>query len=76
KAVNVDCTDYFMLLNADGALQGFDQQARIGSFDHSWHIGNRVFTLDLFELLKGDLDSSLFPTREVIAGAIRLKRPA
>jgi len=76
KAVNVDCTDYFTLLNADAALQGFDQQARIGSFDHSWHIGNRVFTRDLFELLKGDLDRHLFPTREVVAGSIRLKRPA
>jgi pimeloyl-ACP methyl ester carboxylesterase len=76
KAVNVDCTDYFARLDSDDSVKSADQKAEIGTFDHSWHIGNRVFTLDLFELIKGDLDRNLFPTREVELGSLRLKRPA
>lgn len=75
KAVNVDCTDYFKALDSEQAIRDADQKAEIGTFDHSWHIGNRVFTLDLFELLKGDLDRNVFPTRDTTSGAIKLKRP-
>lgn len=75
KAVNVDCTDYFQLLEADKAIRDADQKAEIGTFDHSWHIGNRIFTRDLFETLKGDLDRRLLPTRYVLSGAVKLKRP-
>lgn len=76
KAVNVDCTDYFQTLVSDPAIRRTDQKAEIGTFDHSWHIGNQVFARDLFEILKGDLDRGLFPTRQVDpSGAIRLKRP-
>ena len=75
KAVNIDCTDYFHSLESDKAIQDADQKAQIGTFDHSWHIGNQVFTRDLFEMLKGDLDRNLFPTRDIISGSIKLKRP-
>jgi hypothetical protein len=71
KAVNIDCTDYFALLDSDQVIKNADQKAKIGTFDHSWHIGNHVFTLDLFELLKGDLDRNLFPTRRVTSGSIK-----
>ena len=75
KAANVDCTDYFSALDSEKAIRDADQKAEIGTFAHSWHIGNQVFTLDLFELLKGDLDRNLFPTRDVTTGSIKLKRP-
>ncbi|MBM4208642.1 MAG: alpha/beta hydrolase [Gammaproteobacteria bacterium] len=75
KAYNVDCTDYFQLLDSDKSIQNADQLAHLGSFDHSWHIGNRVFTRDLFELLKGDLDRNLFPTRQLTSKGLKLKRP-
>ena len=63
KAVDVDCSDYFNLLNTDAAVRSEDQAVLLGSFDHSWHIGNHVFMQDLFETLKGDLDRSVIPTR-------------
>lgn len=75
KAVNVDCTDYFQLLDSDQTIQQADQKVKIGNFDHSWHIGNLVFTQDLFELLKGDVDRNLFPTRDATSGTLKLKRP-
>ena len=75
KAVNVDCTDYFKSLESNKAIRKADQHAEIGSFDHSWHIGNQIFTRDLFEMLKGDLDRHLFATRDGGSGAIKLKRP-
>jgi esterase/lipase superfamily enzyme len=73
KAVNVDCTEYFGRLNSDKALKNKDQKNEIGSFDHSWHIGNRLFAQDLFETIKGDLDRSVVPTRVVDSnGNLRL----
>ena len=75
KAVNVDCTDYYNYLESDKSIRDADQNAEIGTLDHSWHIGNQVFTRDLFEMLKGDLDRGLFPTRDITSGSIKLKRP-
>ena len=63
KAVNVECTDYFEALNKDATIKSRDQAAEIGSFDHSWHIGNKVFARDLFETLRGDMDRTVIPTR-------------
>lgn len=75
QAVNVDCTAYFQALSSDPAVMAADQTEAIGSFDHSWHIGNRVFARDLFEVIKGDLDRSVIPTRLAAAdGALRLQR--
>lgn len=76
KAVNVDCTDYFDSLVSDAAIKKADQTASIGTFEHSWHIGNSIFARDLLETLKGDLDRSVIPTREIGAGGkLKLKRP-
>lgn len=65
KAVDIDCSHYFELLNSKQQIRTRDQTARLGSFDHSWHIGNRIFTADLFEALKGDLDRTVIPTRAI-----------
>jgi hypothetical protein len=73
KAVDVDCTDYFSQLNTDAAVKAGDQRESIGSFDHSWHIGNRVFATDLFETLRGDLDRAILPTRHTADGRLKLR---
>jgi len=72
KAINVDCTDYFM--TKDPATSKFN-----GTFNHSWHVGDPVFALDLTLTLEGEMDRHALPTRESAAGALRLKpgdRPA
>lgn len=74
KAVDVDCTEYFSLLNSNAAVKAADQRESIGSFDHSWHIGNRVFAADLFETLRGDLDRAIIPTRRQDGGSLKLQR--
>lgn len=74
-AVEVDCSGYFARLLADPQVRATDQAAELGAFDHSWHIGNRVFTRDLFETLKGDLDRGLLPTRAQEGGRLILVRP-
>ena len=65
KAMDVDCTEYFAKLDSDDLVKNADQREAIGSFDHSWHIGNQVFAKDLFETLRGDLDRTAIPTREL-----------
>ena len=63
KAVNVDCTEYFELLSSNNEIKQTDQEITLGSFDHSWHIGNKLFARDLFETLRGDRDQTIIPTR-------------
>ncbi len=63
KTVNIDCSDYFEALSKDTAIKSRDQAEEIGSFDHSWHIGNAVFMRDLYETIRGDLDRTVIPTR-------------
>jgi esterase/lipase superfamily enzyme len=76
KAVNVDCSAYFARLRDDAAIRQQDQTKTIGSFEHSWHIGNRLFARDLFETLKGDLDRRVIPTRQIgREGTLELVRP-
>lgn len=74
KAVDVDCTEYFGLLKDDAAVKEEDQTEVIGAFEHSWHIGNKVFARDLFETLRGDLDRHVVPTRTLGNGKLKLKR--
>lgn len=73
KAVNIDCTEYFEALDAKEEIRKTDQSIVLGSFDHSWHIGNRIFARDLFETIRGDLDRSVIPTRAIGAdGKLKL----
>lgn len=75
KAVNVDCTGYYKQMEQQPAVKTADQVEELGSFSHSWHIGNRTFAADLFETLRGDLDRHAIPTREEDErGRIRLRR--
>ena len=36
----------------------------MGWWNHSWHIGNRVFARDLAMTLEGRIDRKYLPTRE------------
>ncbi len=57
KAVNVDCSTYFS--TKDPAHSEF-----VGTFNHSWHIGDPVFALDLALTLEGEIDRKAIPTRK------------
>lgn len=72
KAVNVDCTDYFQTLDPETSVF-------FGTFSHSWHIGNPLFTRDLAMTLEGRMDRAAIPTRRVQDGRLTLQegtRPA
>ena len=58
KSVNVNCSEYFKNLNPA------DQPTKIGWWNHSWHIGNPVWTRDLAMTIEGRYDRSSLPTRE------------
>lgn len=59
KAIDVDCSKFWQTLDED-------DETSIGSFAHSWHIGNKTFAKDLLTTLQGDLDRSAFPTRAAL----------
>ena len=58
KAVNVDCGDFFQTLDENAAPP-------LGTFCHSWHIGNLTFAEDLLETIYGDTGRSSIKTRVV-----------
>jgi hypothetical protein len=43
-----------------------------GTFNHSWHIGDEAFALDLALTLEGSIDRNHLPTRTVKNGALSL----
>ena len=65
KAVNVDCSDYFA--GKDPAQSTFR-----GTFNHSWHIGDSDFALDLAMTLEGGIDREVIPTRRIVDGRLTL----
>ena len=72
SVVDVECSEFF---------DGLDPQAqpRLGTFCHSWHIGNRVFARDLACVLQGGIDRAFIPTRRREGNALVLRdapRPA
>ena len=65
KAVNVDCSEHF---------SGKDPQQSVftGTFNHSWHIGDPDFALDLAMTLEGGIDRDALPTRRKESGGLIL----
>jgi len=66
KAVNVDCSEYYVLLTdpVDASVAKTDQPLGIaGVASHSWHFGNAIFTRDLFSTVIG-IDRNSMPTRQ------------
>jgi esterase/lipase superfamily enzyme len=66
KAINVDCTQYFA--TKDPAQSNFN-----GTFNHSWHIGDEVFALDLALTMEGAIDRQALPTRAMAADGLALR---
>lgn len=56
KAVNVDCSEYF-------STKDPKQSIFTGTFNHSWHIGDPEFALDLALTLEGEIDREAISTR-------------
>lgn len=68
KAVNVECGDYWTTIPKN--------QKVIGNREHSWHIGDPVFTRDIIDTMNG-IDREVMVTREMIkTNRFRLIRPA
>ena len=66
-AVNVDCTGYYEAIP--------DGQPMIGSREHSWHIGDPVFTRELVDNMLG-VDRDRRATRDALGpNRYALKRP-
>lgn len=58
KTVNVNCSEYFQNLDPKS------QRQKLGWWNHSWHIGNPVWTRDLAMTMEGLYDRNVLPTRE------------
>lgn len=65
KAVNVDCGEYFSSLDPH-------QSVSVGTFNHSWYIGNRVFARDLAMTIEGAIDRHAITTRKSVDGKLVL----
>jgi pimeloyl-ACP methyl ester carboxylesterase len=65
KSIDVNCGSYFQSLNPKTATY-------FGTFNHSWHIGNRVFARDLAMTLEGSIDRHALPTRATREGRLTL----
>lgn len=65
KAVNVDCSGYFCTKDPR-------QSAFVGTFNHSWYIGDPEFALDLALTLEGAIDRQAIPTRRNDQGRLNL----
>ena len=65
KAVNVDCSTYFS--TKDPKTSTFT-----GTFNHSWHIGDPEFALDLAMTLEGEIDRNAITTRQFANGKLTL----
>jgi len=66
KATNVNCGAYFAELDPDNS-------PHFGTFNHSWHIGDRVFARDLAMTLEGAIDRNAIPTRRIEPGGLALQ---
>lgn len=66
KAINVDCSDYFQAKDPD-------ESEFCGTFNHSWHIGDPVFALDLALTLEGEIDRDYIPTRSRAGDQLTLR---
>ena len=65
KTVNVDCSSYFC--TKDPKTSTF-----VGTFNHSWHIGDPEFALDLAMTLEGEIDRNSITTRQSTDGKLSL----
>jgi esterase/lipase superfamily enzyme len=69
KAVDVDCGPWFSGLDPK-------KSKYFGTFNHSWHIGDPTFALDLAMTLEGGIDRSAIPTRAGVGERLVLVKGA
>lgn len=68
-AVNVDCGAYFDTLEPPA-------NDPLGTFSHTWYIGNPLFHQDLVCTLRADSEEHCFPTRQIVVeNRFVLKQP-
>jgi hypothetical protein len=65
-AIDVDCTDYYSTIPR--------AQPAIGSREHSWHIGDPIFTRDMIDTMYG-IDREVLDTRTGSGTRFKLKAP-
>ena len=65
KSTNVNCGAHFQTLDPKKSVF-------FGTFNHSWHIGDRVFARDLAMTLEGSIDRYALPTRRRVEGELIL----
>jgi esterase/lipase superfamily enzyme len=70
KVVNVDCSDFFAGVDPD------NQAKKTGTWNHSWHIGNPTWTLDLAMTIEGRIDRHYLPTRKWVDSELVLQAGA
>lgn len=71
SSLNVNCGEYYQ-----ATIPKRNPKTILGAKSHSWYFGDPVFTQDLAETLKGDLDRHAIPTREQLAtGQFKLVKP-
>ena len=64
RAVNVNCSEYYVLLDSNPTVQATDEPEGIfGARSHSWYFGNKIFTRDLFCTVLGT-EAGVIPTRK------------
>ncbi len=64
RAVNVNCSDYYVELDGSPAVQAADEpDGIVGARSHSWYFGNKIFTHDLFCTVLG-FEAGVVPTRK------------
>lgn len=61
----MDCSEYFQSKDPR-------QSVFVGTFNHSWHIGDPEFALDLALTLEGEIDRLAIPTRRNDHGRLTL----
>jgi len=66
KAVNVNCSNFF------DTIDPTSQPDKVGTWVHSWHIGNRTWARDLAMTLEGRIDRNAIPTRVINNGELFL----
>ncbi|MBI4400715.1 MAG: alpha/beta hydrolase [Nitrospirae bacterium] len=70
KSVYIDCGNYWVKLDENQATK-----VEGSVFAHSWYFGDPVFTLDMVETIRGEVDRHRIKTRRIENGKLVLSKP-
>lgn len=75
QAINVDCTDYYALLDSNQSVAQADEPlGRSGTPSHSWYFGNAIFARDVFDTVIGIENSQRTTRTQGVDGKLHLAR--